>query len=107
MCDIPRMMIRKRMESCPLHRHAPEGFCLSEVEVRLVMPRERPLRDALMDGHHYPGFRRLAARGLRQFATFRGQWVALAAWQNGASGAGGATAGPGGSRRSSSGGSGW
>ncbi len=37
-----------------------------------------------MDEHHYLGFRRLAGRGLRYIASFRGQWLGLAAWQNGA-----------------------
>ena len=37
-----------------------------------------------MDERHYLGFRRLAGRGLRYVAVFRGQWLALAAWQNGA-----------------------
>ena len=78
------MPARKRMESRQIHREAPEGFSLSGVEVRLATPEERPLWDALMDGHHYLGFRRLAARGLRYVATFEGVWVGLAAWQNGA-----------------------
>ena len=84
MCDVPGMSIRKRMDSCPVHREAPEGFSLSEVEVRLATPEERPLWDALMDEHHYLGFRRLAGRGLRYVATFGGRWLGLAAWQNGA-----------------------
>ena len=84
MCDAPGMSIRKRMESCPVHREVPEGFSLSEVEVRLATPRERPLWDALMDKHHYLGFRRLAGRGLRYVATFGDRWLGLAAWQNGA-----------------------
>ena len=78
------MSVRKRLASCPLHEEAPEGFCLSEVEVRLAKPEERPLWDALMDEHHYLGFRRLAGRGLRYVATFRGRWLGLAAWQSGA-----------------------
>ena len=78
------MSIRKRMASCPVYGEAPEGFSLSEVEVRLARPEERPLWDALMDEHHYLGFRRLAGRGVRYVATFRGKWLGLAAWQNGA-----------------------
>ena len=84
MCDAPGMSIRKRMESCPVHREVPEGFSLSEVEVRLATPQERPLWDAVMDEHHYLGFRRLAGRGLRCVATFGDRWLGLAAWQNGA-----------------------
>ena len=78
------MSIREYMECCPVHREAPEGFTLSGVEVRLATPAERPLWDALMDGHHYLGFRRLAGRGLRYVATFGDRWLGLAAWQNGA-----------------------
>ena len=84
MCDAPGMSIRKHKDSCPVYREVPEGFSLSEVEVCLVRPEERPLRDALMDEHHYLGFRRLAGRGLRYVATFGGRWLGLAAWQNGA-----------------------
>ena len=78
------MVIRERMESCPVHREPPDGFSLSEVEVRLAKPEERPLWDAVMDAHHYLGFRRLAGRGLRYVAAFGGRWLGLAAWQNGA-----------------------
>ncbi len=78
------MSIRTRMDAHPIHRAPPEGFCLSEVKCRLARPDERPLWDALMNQHHYLGFRRLAGRGLRYIATFRGQWLGLAAWQNGA-----------------------
>ncbi len=75
MCDAAGMSIRRRMESCPVHREPPEGFSLSGVEVRLATPEERPLWDALMDRRHYLGFRRLAGRGLRYVATFAGQWL--------------------------------
>ena len=53
------------METCPVHREAPDGFSLSEVE-------ERPLWDAVMIVHHCLGFRRLAGRGLRYVVAFRG-----------------------------------
>ena len=72
------------MKSCPVHWVAPEGFSLSEVKVRLARPEECPLWNALMDEHHYLGFRCLAGRGLRCVATFEGRWLGLAAWQNGA-----------------------
>ncbi len=49
-----------------------------------MKPEERPDWDVLMDTHHYLGFRRLAGRGLRYVATFRGRWLGLPAWQNGA-----------------------
>ena len=64
MRDARGMSIRNRMEARPVRREAPEGFSLSEVEVRLATPVERPLRDALTDERHCPGFRRLAGRGL-------------------------------------------
>ena len=72
------------MGSCPIPREPPEGFSLSAVEVRLATHGERALWDALMDRHHYLGFRRLAGRGLRCVAAFQGRWLGLAAWQNGA-----------------------
>jgi len=72
------------MESCPVHRAPPEGFPLSGLEVRLTTPEERPLRDALMDRHHYLGFPRLAGHGPPRLATFRGVWPGLAVWRNGA-----------------------
>ena len=84
MCDAAGMSIRKRMDSCPVYREPPQGYALSEVEVRVATPQERPLWDALMDKHHYLGFRRLAGRGLRYVATFGRRWLGLAAWQNGA-----------------------
>jgi len=70
-CDTGAMPVGGRMESCPVHRAPPEGFPLSGVEVRPVTPRERPLRDALMDRHHHPGLRRapLAARPIGSAAS--------------------------------------
>ena len=62
----------------------PEGFSLSEVVVRLARADERVRWDALMDRHHYLGFKRFAGRGLRYLAEWRGQWLALAGWQTGA-----------------------
>ena len=65
-------------------REKPEDFSLPEVEVRLATPEERPLRDAPADRHHYLGFRRLAARGLRYVAVWRGRRVAPAGRRGGA-----------------------
>jgi len=65
-------------------RGPPADFSLSKVDVRLATLRERPNWDALMDRHHYLGFRRLTACGLRYVADWRGRWVALAGWQGGA-----------------------
>ena len=78
------MSIRKRLEFHAPFRGMPAGFSLSDVEIRLARPQERPLRDALMDERHYLGFQRLAARGLRCVASFGDRWLGLAAWQNGA-----------------------
>ncbi|MDE0023217.1 MAG: hypothetical protein OXP69_02270 [Spirochaetaceae bacterium] len=65
----------------PLMQVLPEGFSLSEVVVRLARADERVRWDALMDRHHYLGFKRFAGRGLRYLAEWRGQWLALAGWQ--------------------------
>ncbi len=65
LCNAPGRVMRDRRETGPVYRETPAGFSLSEVEVRLVKAEERPRWDALMDTHHYLGFRRLAGRGLR------------------------------------------
>ena len=78
------MSIRKRLEFHAPFRGMPAGFSLSDVEIRLARPQERPLWDSLMDERHYLGFQRLAARGLRYVASFGDRWLGLAAWQNGA-----------------------
>ena len=79
------MDVKVRMEAHPVLAKRPEGFSLSEVEVRLATREERLVWDALMDARHYLGFRRFAAHaGLRYVAEWRGQWLALAGWQGGA-----------------------
>jgi len=60
-CDTGAMPVRRRMQACPVLREPPEGFSLSGVEVRPVTPRERPLRDALMDRHYYLGLHPLTS----------------------------------------------
>ena len=57
---------------------------VGEVEVRAVCADERRRWDALMDEHHYLGFRQFAGRGLRHIAEWRGHWLALVGWQSGA-----------------------
>ena len=57
---------------------------VGEVEVRLARPDERRRWDALMDRHHYLGFRQFAGRGLRHVALWCGHWLALMGWQSGA-----------------------
>ena len=56
---------------------------VGEVEVRPVRADERRRWDALMDAHHYLGFRQFAGRGLRHVAEWRGHWVALLGWHSG------------------------
>ncbi len=57
---------------------------VGEVEVRPVRAEERRRWDALMEEHHYLGFRQFAGRGLRHVAEWRGHWLALLGWQSGA-----------------------
>ena len=57
---------------------------VGEVEVRLARCDERRRWDALMDRHHYLGFRQFAGRGLRHVAVWCGWWLALLGWQSGA-----------------------
>ena len=57
---------------------------VGEVEVRPIRADERRRWDALMDEHHYLGFRQFAGRGLRHVAEWRGRWLALLGWQSGA-----------------------
>ena len=68
----------------PLVQATPAEFALDEVVVRLARADERIKWDALMDLHHYLGFKRFAGRGLRYVAEWRGQWIALAGWQGAA-----------------------
>ncbi len=68
----------------PLAQTTPAGYVLDEVVVRRARADERVKWDALMDQHHYLGFKRFAGRGLRYVAEWRGQWLALAGWQCGA-----------------------
>ena len=76
---------------------------VGEVEVRLARPDERRRWDALMDRHHYLGFRQFAGRGLRHVTLWCGHWLALMGWQSGASSAPHATGGWAGTARCSSG----
>ncbi len=57
---------------------------VKEVKVRLAWPKERRRWDALMEEHHYLGFKQFAGRGLRYVAEWDGRWVALVGWQGGA-----------------------
>ena len=63
---------------------SPDGFHPRDVSVRLARPDERTRWDALMNQHHYLGFKRFAGRGLRYVFEKRGHWVGLAGWQSGA-----------------------
>ena len=57
---------------------------VGEVEVRPARAAERRRWDALVDEHHYLGFRQFAGRGVRHVAVWRGHWLALLGWQSGA-----------------------
>ena len=57
---------------------------VGEVEVRPARPDERRRWDALVDEHHYLGFKQFAGRGVRHVAVWRGRWLALVGWQSGA-----------------------
>ena len=56
---------------------------LKQVVLRLAQPHERPRWDALMNQHHYLGFKQFAGRGLRYVAEYEGEWLALVGWQTG------------------------
>ncbi len=58
----------------------PSAVQTREMEVRPVRADERRRWDALMDRHHYLGFKQFAGRGLRQVAVWRGHRLALL-WQ--------------------------
>ena len=73
----------KELLAQPLAQARPADFLLDEVVVRLVRPDERVKWDALMDRHHYLGFKRFAGRGLRYVAERNGRWLALAGWRAG------------------------
>ena len=61
-----------------------DGFHLRDVSVRLARSDARTRRDALMNQHHYLGFKRFAGRGLRYVFEWRGNWVGLVGRQSGA-----------------------
>ena len=67
-----------------IFQDSPDGFHLRDVSVRLARPDERVRWDALMNQHHYLGFKRFAGRGLRYVFEWRGHWVGLADLQSGA-----------------------
>lgn len=59
---------------------ADEQQVLVHLEVRLLMPDEVPRFDRLLREHHYLKSAQLVGEHLRYVATYRGQWLALAAW---------------------------
>ena len=65
----------------PLVQATLADFALHEVVVRLARGDERGKWDALMDRHHYLGFKRFAGHGLRYIAEWRGRSLVLAGWQ--------------------------
>ena len=70
------------MDTKSQHDH-PE-FSLAEVIVRVARSDEVPKWNALMNEHHYLGFKQLVGRGIRYVAEHDGQWIGIAAWQAGA-----------------------
>ena len=74
--------MEERIDGAALFRETPEGFSLRDVVVRLARPDERVRWDALVEAHHYLGFKRFAGRGLRYVIEWAGQWIALAGWQS-------------------------
>ena len=61
----------------------PNGFHLRDVSVCLARSDERTRWDALINQHHFLGFKRFAGRGIRYVFEWRGQWVGLVGWQSG------------------------
>jgi hypothetical protein len=70
-------------ENPPLRFRPPspdEQQVLARLEVRLVRPQEVPQFDHLLTEHHYLKSAQLVGEHLRYVATYRGQWLALSAW---------------------------
>lgn len=57
-----------------------EQQILIHLEVRLAPPEEVPRFNQLLTQHHYLQSAQLVGEHLRYVATYRGQWLALAAW---------------------------
>jgi len=59
---------------------ADEQYVLDHLTVRLIRPHEVGRFDRLLVEHHYLRSAALVGEHLRYVATYRGQWLALAAW---------------------------
>ncbi len=70
------------MDTKSQHNHP--QFSLEDVIVRVVRPDEVLKWNRLLREHHYLGFKQFAGRGMRYVAEYKGQWLAIAAWQAGA-----------------------
>jgi hypothetical protein len=57
---------------------------IGRVQVRLILPGERPRWDELMERYHYLGLRGLVGKTLRYVAVFESHWLALIGWQGAA-----------------------
>ena len=90
------------MDAKSIFPGSPDGFHLRDVSVRLARPDERRRWDALMNQHHYLGFKRFAGRGLRYVFEWRGHWRALSAGSQEPSNAALVTDGSAGTKNSSS-----
>jgi len=67
----------------PLFRTATPEFRPADVSIRLARRDESRRWNALMEQHHYIGFKRFAGRGLRYVFEWQGQWIGMAGWQYG------------------------
>ena len=64
--------------------HYHKRFPYDSVIVRPILSVERCCWDALMDKHHYLGFKSLVGRSIRYVAEVHNHWVALLGWASAA-----------------------
>jgi hypothetical protein len=72
------------MDEMALWGSSPDSEVLDRVQVRLILPGERPRWDELMERHHYLGLHGLVGKALRYVAVFESHWLALIGWQGAA-----------------------
>ena len=72
------------MEEIALWDSSLDSEDVGRVEVRLILPGERPQWDELMERHHYLGLRGLVGKTLRYVAVVESHWLALIGWQGAA-----------------------
>ena len=64
--------------------HYHKRFPFDSVIVRPILSVERCHWDALMDNHHYLGFKSLVGRSIRYVAEVHNHWIALLGWASAA-----------------------